>query len=408
MRGGLDGGTGIGLSHRGRALLLGVSARRPDLGVDDGVAQHDRADHHHRRHQRRRGDLHRGRRHPHHGPAGGPGGAGVRDHDELVLLRVRDGADHDSADPHQHLRHPADGAAERLQRLLAHRRRGDHRPAAHRVRHPSQQPRFPVLPSHGRQSARRFLRGPGHGHASAGAGVRRLHVRLASLRALSLAGGDLSGGAVRAGLRARAAAGPVDLHGLRCFGPRRRRDGDGAEELRLGRLPVCGGVGGGGLRDADDPDLVHPERRRRRDGQRCLSGPPDRLRQSRRLLRQRRRDHHRRRDVAVRIVVDHVDGADVVRLRSRRRHARLVAHQAGEPDPPHARLVDPDHERAGRGAVPLCGGLLRDHVDQHDHALPGVHVPDLSQLAEPAAGAGSSPRRLRRRGISGRGARCST
>ncbi len=39
-------------------------------------------------------------------------------------------------------------------------------------------------------------------------------------------------------------------------------------------------------------------------------------------------------------------------------------------------------------AVPLCGGVLRGHVDQHDHALPGLHVPDLSQLAEPAAGAG--------------------
>ncbi len=44
---------------RGRALLLGLPAGRPDLGVDDGVAQHDRADHDHRRHQRRRVDLHR-------------------------------------------------------------------------------------------------------------------------------------------------------------------------------------------------------------------------------------------------------------------------------------------------------------------------------------------------------------
>ena len=58
---------------RGRSLLLGVPARRPDLGVDDGVAEHDRADHHHRRHQRRRGDLHHRRRHPHHGLAGRPG-----------------------------------------------------------------------------------------------------------------------------------------------------------------------------------------------------------------------------------------------------------------------------------------------------------------------------------------------
>ena len=35
----------------------------------DGVAQHDRADHDHRRHQRRRGDLHHRRRHPHLRPA---------------------------------------------------------------------------------------------------------------------------------------------------------------------------------------------------------------------------------------------------------------------------------------------------------------------------------------------------
>ena len=75
VRGGLDGGAGVGVSYRGRAVLLGLPARRPHLGVDDGVAEHDRADHHHRRHQRRRGDLHRRRRHPHHGPAGGPGRA---------------------------------------------------------------------------------------------------------------------------------------------------------------------------------------------------------------------------------------------------------------------------------------------------------------------------------------------
>ena len=92
-------------------------------------------------------------------------------------------------------------------------------------------------------------------------------------------GGALPGGAVRAGLRARAAAGAVDLHRLRRLGPRRRRDGDGAEELRVGRVPLGGGVGGRRLRDAADPDLVHPERRRRGDGQRCLSGAPHRLRQ---------------------------------------------------------------------------------------------------------------------------------
>ena len=82
------------------------------------------------------------------------------DDDELVLLRLRDGPDHDPAGADQHLRHPPDRAAERLQRLLAHRRRADHRPAAHGVRHPPQQPRLPVLPGHRGQPARRLLGRP--------------------------------------------------------------------------------------------------------------------------------------------------------------------------------------------------------------------------------------------------------
>jgi hypothetical protein len=63
--------------------------------------------------------------------------------------------------------------------------------------------------------------------------------------------------------------------------------------------------------------LPADQARRRRDGQRRLSRAPDRLRQPGRILRKHRRDHHRRRDVAVRLVVDHLDGADVVRLRPR-------------------------------------------------------------------------------------------
>ena len=45
-------------------------------------------------------------------------------------------ADHDPADADQRLRHPAHRAAERFQRLLAHRRRAAHRRAAHRARPP--------------------------------------------------------------------------------------------------------------------------------------------------------------------------------------------------------------------------------------------------------------------------------
>ncbi len=85
--------------------------------------------------------------------------------------------------------------------------------------------------------------------------------------------------------------------------------------------------------------------------------------------------------MAVRFLVDHVDGADVVCVRPRRRDARLVADQAREPDLSDARLVDPHHQRPCRRALSLRGGVLRDHLDQHHHALSGLRLPDLPQLA---------------------------
>src|SRR5262245_39239227 len=50
LRGGLDGGARLGVSDGRWALLLGLSARRTDVGVDHGVAQHGRAGHDHRGH----------------------------------------------------------------------------------------------------------------------------------------------------------------------------------------------------------------------------------------------------------------------------------------------------------------------------------------------------------------------
>ena len=50
------------------------------------------------------------------------------------------------------------------------------------------------------------------------------------------------------------------------------------------------------------------------------------------------------------LVVDHVDGAHVVRLRARRRHARLALHQAGEPDA--------TARRSGRSSSPASLAVL--------------------------------------------------
>ena len=67
---------------------------------------------------------------------------------------------------------------------------------------------------------------------------------------------SLPGGSLRAVLPARHPAGPVDLHGLRCLRARGRRDGDGAAQLGLGRVPFGGGFRGGGLHHAARAHLV--------------------------------------------------------------------------------------------------------------------------------------------------------
>ena len=58
----------------------------------------------------------------------------------------------------------------------------------------------------------------------------------------------------RGGLRAEPAPGAVDVHRLRRLGPRRRRDGQRPEGVCLGRLPVGGGLGSGGLHRPDRAD----------------------------------------------------------------------------------------------------------------------------------------------------------
>ena len=85
------------------------------------------------------------------------------------------------------------------------------------------------------------------------------------------------------------------------------------------------------------------------------------------------------------------------------------AHQAGEPEVPHAGLVHPHHQRAGRAHLHLRRGVLRGDLDQHHHAVPGLHVPDLPQLAQQAARArGNSPLLRPRPGAWASGGRCST
>ena len=145
LRRGVDGGAGVGVPDGGRALLLGLSAGRPGLGVDHRMAQHDRPDHHHRRHQRRRLDLHHRGHHPHLQRAGGRHGPRLRLHHQLVLPDLRDGADHDSPGADQHPGHPAHRQTQRFQRLLAHRRRRRDRGAADLSGPAPQQPELHVL-----------------------------------------------------------------------------------------------------------------------------------------------------------------------------------------------------------------------------------------------------------------------
>ena len=160
-------------------------------------------------------------------------------------------------------------------------------------------------------------------HASAPWTFDSLMLRLPGLHALYASGG------IGLGVRARPAAGAVDVHRLRRLGARRRGDGDGAAQQRLGRVPVGRRLGGRRLRDAARSS-------------RCTSptSPRPSIRPTRPAVLYiayanlpRSAAHvvaidHRRRDVAVRPVVDHQHEPHVVRLRARRRHAGLHADAA--------------------------------------------------------------------------------
>ena len=248
-RGHVDGRDCIGLSHRGRPLLLGVPSRRANVGVGHGVAEHDRAGLDHRWHQHRRGDLH----HRHlHARA-----------EELVVPGRRHGADSRAAGCHQPLGHPPDGAALGHQRVVAHRRRAAHRAGAHVLRQAPQSRLISLRVEAGRARS---------GDRGGTSDDRRSLDPIAALPALSLACRPVRRGAATAVLRSRAAAGAMDVHRLRRLGASRRGDRDGAEELGLGDRAVGRRLSDCRLRDADDPDVVHPVRRRARHGERSLSG----------------------------------------------------------------------------------------------------------------------------------------
>jgi len=146
--------------------------------------------------------------------------------------------------------------------------------------------------------------------------------------------------APRAGLRARLAPGAVDLYGLRCLGPRSRRRRWWRGSTRLGRFPLGGRLRRRRLRAAAGVTWSIPK------GD-VAATANDRLYPvlqiaygNCRAARPRRGRDHRRRDVALRARLDHLDGAHVVRVRARRRHARRALAQARASRTAHARVVD--------------------------------------------------------------------
>ena len=241
----LHGGVGIGVSNGWWPVFLGISTWWPRLGLDHGLAQHDRPDHDYGGHQRRRGDLHHRSGHPDLQHSGRRDRTGLRFPHGLVLPALRDGADHDSTGADQRPWHSPHRETQRLQRLLAHRGRCGDRRAADLPGTAPQQPELPVLRRHLGQSTRRLVRRSGDGDAGAGSGLRELRLSFTIVRADPRPRGLLPGSAIRAGLPARYPAGPVDLYRLRRLRPCSRRDRDGPAQLCLGRVPFGGRFGRG-------------------------------------------------------------------------------------------------------------------------------------------------------------------
>ena len=127
-----------------------------------------------------------------------------------------------------------------------------------------------------------------------------------------------------------------------------------------------------------------PEGKGGRNRGRRLPGAVHRLQQPVDLLRQRRGDHHRRGDVALRSGLDNFDGRMWYAFArdDGMPGSRLIKQVS--PNVPDSGLVDRHHQRARGADLPLRLGVLRGDVDQHHHPLPGLYVPDLSQLAEQA------------------------
>src|SRR5439155_27118367 len=106
-------------------------------------------------------------------------------------------------------------------------------------------------------------------------------------------------------------------------------------------------------------NLEHPRRRHRGDGERRVSRAADRLRQPVARLRERNRARHRRSHVALRPGVDHLDGADVVGLRPRRRDAGRGALDARESAPRDTGGGDRGHQPPRCPHDGLRRGVLR-------------------------------------------------
>src|SRR5206468_3259818 len=93
---------------------------------------------------------------------------------------------------------------------------------------------------------------------------RRLQGAVAALRAHPGPAVPLCRGAARAGLRARPATGAVDVHRLRRLRARRRGDGHGAPQFRVGRVPLGRRLCHRRLRVAARAHVVDSEGRYRR------------------------------------------------------------------------------------------------------------------------------------------------
>ena len=165
-------------------------------------------------------------------------------------------------------------------------------------------------------------------------------------------------------------------------------DDHGAAQHRLGNRSVGRGFRGGRLRDVDDPDLVHPQRRRRRDRERSLPGAVHHRQEPAIRVRQPPGHRDRRGDVALRRRVRDLDGAHVVRVRPRRRYSGVALAAACGRPASHARDCHDGHRGAERGDLSLRRRVVRGHFDQHDLPLSRLCNPDLPQPEESVAGGG--------------------